>query len=328
MLIYTATMKYPILFYFILVGMSCNPAKEGEKKLAEYGSVQGNLNRIEMFESRYVKSRNIDIWTPSDYSDSIRYRVLYMHDGQMLFDSTISWNKQEWGVDECIQKLLEKDLIEPTIVVGIWNTDLRHSEYLPEKPFQDLTEIAQDSFLRMYRGTGNPLFRENVQSDAYLQFIVQELKPYIDQEYSTLKTREHTFIAGSSMGGLISLYALCEYPDIFGGAACLSTHWPGIFSIENNPFPESMFDYLGLNLPESKDHRIYFDYGTETLDSLYEPFQLTVDSILEVKGYDEESFISLKYEDADHSERSWQKRLHHPVKFLLDRKEWSGINSN
>ena len=70
------------------------------------------------------------------------------------------------------------------------------------------------------------------------------------------------------MGALISLYALCEYPDVFAGAACLSTHWPGLFSMDNNPVPGAFFSYLKKSLPSPGKHRIYFDHGTETLDAM------------------------------------------------------------
>jgi pimeloyl-ACP methyl ester carboxylesterase len=120
------------------------------------------------------------------------------------------------------------------------------------------------------------------------------------------------------MGGLISMYALCEYPDIFGGAACLSTHWPGLHIEEGyNPIPGSFVDYLRHQLPEPGSNKIYFDFGTETLDSLYAPYQQMVDAAMIMKGYRASDWITRKFEGADHSERSWHKRLHIPVEFLM-----------
>ena len=86
---------------------------------------------------------------------------------------------------------------------------------------------------------GKPIEVFKPVSDNYLKFLVTELKPFIDKKYSVYKDMNHTFIAGSSMGGLISMYAICEYPRVFGGAACMSTHWPGIFSAEGNPVPDA-----------------------------------------------------------------------------------------
>jgi enterochelin esterase-like enzyme len=119
------------------------------------------------------------------------------------------------------------------------------------------------------------------------------------------------------MGGLISLYATCEYPDIFGGAACLSTHWPGLFSLENNPVPDVFFMYLKNNLPDPKLHRIYFDHGTETLDAMYAELQSNVDKIMITKGYTKEQWMSKSWPGQDHSEKSWRSRLSTPILFLL-----------
>ena len=278
----------------------------------------GQVERIENFESSFVPARNVDVWLPDGYSSDKNYAVLYMHDGQMLFDSTRSWNGQEWGVDETVAKLLESGDIREVIVVGIWNTEFRHSEYFPQKPFESLPVSFQDSLLT--HGKRNPetaLFKKEVCSDAYLAFIVQELKPYVDKTYATHPEKENTFIAGSSMGGLISMYAICEYPEVFEGAGCLSTHWVGIFDTLNNPIPQQFASYLDQHLPSPDDHRIYFDYGTETLDALYEPYQLLVDSIMQQGGYDSGNWKTVKFPGENHSEWAWNRRFSIPLQFLL-----------
>lgn len=278
---------------------------------------EGTVERIVNFPSRYVPSRNIDIWLPEGYPAAGRYQVLYMHDGQMLYDATTTWNKQEWGVDETMQRLINKDSIEQTIVVGIWNSgENRHAEYFPQKPFENLPDKIQEEYRMGNEKNGN-LFSKTVFSDAYLQFLVRELKPYIDRNYPTRSGREATFVAGSSMGGLISWYAVCEYPEVFGGAAAISTHWPGNFVIENNPIPSAFLDYLESNLPVPGNHKFYFDYGTETLDASYEPLQIKVDSLMEKLGYTDQNWITRKFKGADHSENAWKKRLAKPMKFLL-----------
>lgn len=189
----------------------------------------GKVIRHSLFSSKYVDARNVDVWLPAGYQTSKKYAVLYMHDGQMLFDSTTTWNKQEWGIDETLAQLMNEK-IRDCIVVGIWNSGKnRHIDYFPQKPFESIDPEEQDSLYSAKRGNGISVFSGKVQSDAYLRFLVTELKPFIDISYATKKDRENSFIAGSSMGGLISMYALCEYPEVFGGAACLSAHWPGIF---------------------------------------------------------------------------------------------------
>jgi pimeloyl-ACP methyl ester carboxylesterase len=239
----------------------------------------------------------------------------------MLFDSTTTWNKQEWKVDETVSSLIKENKIKACIVVGIWSTELRHAEYFPQKPFESLPKAFRDSLVVFgKRNEDTPLFKASVQSDNYLKFIVEELKPYIDKTYSTKSDQKNTFIAGSSMGGLISMYALCEYPTIFRGAACLSTHWPGIFTVANNPIPDAFITYLKNNLPNPKTNSIYFDFGTATLDSLYEPLQNKVDEVMKNKGYSTKTWKTLKFEGAEHSEKAWAKRLHIPVQFIVSSK--------
>jgi len=279
----------------------------------------GSIKRFENFESKFVVARNVDVWLPDGYSPDKKYAVLYMHDGKGLYDSTVMWNKQEWGVDETIGALLASDKIKECIVVGIWNSEAtRHLEYFPQKPFESLSQEQQEVLFGAVRNNNQTVFKEpKIKSDAYLKFLVEELKPFIDKNFSTRKDQQNTFVAGSSMGGLISMYAICEYPKIFGGAACLSTHWPGTFTIENNPVPQAFMNYLSNHLPSPKNHKIYFDYGTETLDALYKPFQQQADEIMKRKGFSSKNWITREFAGENHSENAWKKRLKIPILFLL-----------
>ncbi|UWX60532.1 alpha/beta hydrolase-fold protein [Chryseobacterium oranimense] len=280
--------------------------------------VSGKIERVEDFKSQYISPQNVDIWLPEGYSKDKKYSVLYMHDGQMLYDPEVTWNKQAWNVDDVITELLRKGKIKNVIVVGIWNDGkLRHSDYFPQKPFENLTSVQKDTIRNQLKKTGRSEIEFNPNSDNYLKFLVRELKPYIDENYSVYKDRKHTFIAGSSMGALISLYAICEYPEIFGGAACMSTHWPGIFTLENNPFPDAMLNYLKNNVPDPRNHKIYFDVGDKTLDALYPPLQKKANTILINAGFSEQNFKTLFFPGEDHSEKAWNKRLFHPLEFLL-----------
>lgn len=278
----------------------------------------GTIERIHNFESKYITPRNVDVWLPQDYSTNEKYAVLYMQDGQMLFDSTKTWNKQEWQVDEVISKLIKQSKIKKCIVVGIWNIgNERHIDYFPQKPFESLNKEYRDS---LYNNLPE-IFPAPVHSDNYLKFLVDEVKPYIDTHYSTYSDPANTFVAGSSMGGLISMYAICEYPEVFSGAACISTHWPGIFTVENNPIPDAFALYMQKHLPDPSNHKIYFDYGTETLDAMYEPFQLKVDSVMQIKGYTSSNWVTRKFPGENHSEKSWAKRLDVPLVFLMEAKQ-------
>jgi predicted alpha/beta superfamily hydrolase len=233
--------------------------------------------------------------------------VLYMHDGQNLFDPSLSYYTQtDWGVDEAMTKLIAEGRVRETIVVGIWNTPLRLQEYMPRKP------VTSGTLPIGVEGMGE-LPASSIVSDAYLAFLVDELKPFIDKTYRTKPGRDDTFVMGSSMGGLISLYAVAEYPRVFGGAGAVSTHWP----IGNG----IVIDWLATHLPDPRTHRLYFDHGTATLDAQYAPFQQRMDAIVRARGYVEgESFMTRVFEGAEHSERAWRQRVDVPLQFLLGTK--------
>jgi len=285
------------------------------KPLDEAKLSSGRLVRIDSFPSKYIKPRPVDIWLPSSYSIDNKYSVLYMHDGQMLFDSTTTWNKQEWKVDEWASKLMKENKTEDFIVVAIHNIPgIRWQDLFPEKAFENIDQAVQDSLIEMAKGSN---FNTNFNGDKYLKFMVKELKPIIDRQYQTRPDMEHTFVMGSSMGGLMSMYAVSEYPDVFGGAACISTHWVGGMPTEINPFPDAIFTYMKNNLPKAGSHKLYFDYGNKTLDQYYPKFAPRVDDILNEKGYAQTDSRNLFFENTDHSETSWNQRLNKPLLFLL-----------
>ena len=270
---------------------------------------KGTIRHFTNFQSNYVKARNIDVWLPQDFNADGSCAVLYMHDGQNIFDSENSYKGISWKVNETLSGLIRNKEIRSCIVVGIWNTEKRFHEYMPSKPFLNNLVSNQDTLSQE--------IISNSISDDYLKFITLEVKPFIDSTFNTLMDRDNTFISGSSMGGLISIYAICEYPDIFGGAACLSTHWPLSLMQYDPPMFKVITDYLNAKLPSPQTHKIYFDHGTETLDSLYHPYQLEVDVIMRSRGFTEKSWITKVFEGDEHSELSWQKRFNIPANFLL-----------
>jgi predicted alpha/beta superfamily hydrolase len=149
-------------------------------------------------------------------------------------------------------------------------------------------------------------------ADAYLRFLVEELKPYVDRTYRTRRGRADTIVMGSSMGGLISLYAAAEYPQVFGGVGAVSTHFPAGNGIT--------LDYFARTMPDPLTHRVWMDRGTATLDASYPPFQVRADSLFRARGYrDGVNFATKVYDGAAHDERSWRVRLEDPLVFLLRR---------
>lgn len=275
----------------------------------------GSIQRIDSFPSKHIVPRPVDIWLPDGYSEDKKYAVLYMHDGQMLFDSLTTWNKQEWKVDEFAGQLQKEGKTKDFIVVAPHNiSKIRWNDYFPQKSFDYLSKDTQDSLRTMAK---NMNFDMSMNADGYLKFLTEELKPYVDNHYSVFTDKANTAISGSSMGGLISMYAISEYPNVYGAAACISTHWPGIMPYKGNPLPNAFFAYMKENLPSSKDHRLYFDYGTKNLDQFYPQYASTVDQIMTDKSYDNSNFVNRKFEGADHSENSWNQRLDIPFTFLF-----------
>lgn len=277
------------------------------------------------FPSVHVDPRQIDVWLPEgfDASSQERYAVLYMHDGQNLFDTAWGYGNQSWHVDTALQALIDSGSVRKTILVGVWNTQWRFQEYYPQAAYDRLASSEQ-AHLDKGRGTGG------IRSDAYLSFLTQELKPFIDASYPTYADAPNTFIMGSSMGGLISLYAMSRYPQIFGGSGNVSTHWPVVVDTPSegdtadirwyheNRYASAYFGWLEEHLPNPDTHRIYFDYGTTTLDRFYEPFQMEMDTLLRRKGYEQGAlWITRRFDGAAHSEPSWAQRVHVPLQFLL-----------
>ena len=270
--------------------------------------VTGTVRFHRELPSRHVAPRHVEVWLPPGYErdGSARYPVLYVHDGQNVFAPATSYAGVDWGVDETMTRLVGEGRVRPAIVVAVWNTPARLLEYMPARAID--AGVASGAI-----PTGIPNFqasRDSVRSDAYLRFLVEELKPFVDSAYRTRPERAHTFVMGSSMGGLISLYALAEHPRVFGGAASVSTHWPA-----GNG---AMVDYLRTAPLLPAEHRVYMDHGTATLDSLYAPFQRRADSVLRALGFAEgRTWTTRVFPGADHSERAWRARVEEPLVFLL-----------
>ena len=181
----------------------------------------GTFHHIESFSSDYVESRPVDIWLPHGYEKNTdqQYPVMYLHDGQFMFDQPTSpFNKGVlmkfyklyaklrygtgffWDIDKIASQLIENGKIQPVIFVSVWNLPgtKRRTEYMPQKM---ITEEIASSFLHKE----SDIRRDEISSDKYLSFLVKELKPDMDQNYRTKPDQKNTFVMGSSMGGMISV---------------------------------------------------------------------------------------------------------------------------
>ncbi|MFC0517382.1 alpha/beta hydrolase [Mucilaginibacter angelicae] len=215
------------------------------------------------------RQRRVWIYLPAGYDAAqTKYPVIYMHDGQNLFDEYTS-SYGEWGIDELMDKMPAQ---EECIIVGIDHGDeYRMTEYNP-----------YDSKYGKGRG------------EDYVQFLVKTLKPYIDTYYRTQNDAVHTTIAGSSMGGLISIYAALKYPEVFGNA--------GVFSPAFWMAPP-VFD-LARQTAISKSSRFYFVCGDAENDSMVADMQKMAD-IIKVRGITPANAPAIVIKGASHNEKQW-----------------------
>jgi predicted alpha/beta superfamily hydrolase len=218
--------------------------------------------------------RRIWLYLPPGYAKGgKRYPVLYMHDGQNLFDEMYA-PFGEWGVDECMDSLHLPNDLRP-IIVGVENgLDKRMNEYNP---------YAFDKF-----GPG--------QGDAYVDFLVQTLKPYIDKHYRTQTGAAATTVAGSSMGGLISLYATLKYPTVFGNA--------GVFSPAFWTAP-ALHGYID-SLPANINARLFFYAGEQESKAMVPDMERIADKMALKSNY---FMYSVVDPDGQHNEPTWRRWL-------------------
>jgi len=306
-----------VRFYLHIIGSTCAVLTliwaSALAEAAPSPTRPGTLESLTVAGGNGLAPRAVQVWLPPHFDRRTRYAVLYMHDGQMLFGNERTWNGQSWDIDRTLASLIQKHLIRNVIVVAIANDPgRRHAEFFPEAALELLNPPAlREAFVTQALG-------QRPAANAYLEFIVNVVKPAVDARYPTDPSREATFIMGSSMGGLISLYALCEYPQIFGGAAALSTHWIGSFE-RNEAIPRSLREYLERKLPPPDTVRIYLDRGTEGLDALYDDAQREVDLLMQREGFTPPRFQSRTYPGAGHDEKAWRERVAEPLQFLLAR---------
>jgi enterochelin esterase-like enzyme len=279
----------------------------------------GTIVDLGVMRSKYADPRRVVVWLPSGYDTrGPKHSVLYMHDGQNLFDTRTAGFGMEWQIDEILDRLIREKKARPTIVVGIWSTPKRLQEYVPSKAFNGLPAGYREKVRALYGG--DPL------SDGYLKFLVRELKPIIDRRFNVKTGPADTVIMGSSMGALVSLYAVDEFPQVFGAAGMMSTHWPLVIAPDNKPISDEEYEvvsstferYLSPALPAPATHRLYFDHGSETLDAVYARYQARVDAVVLRHGYHQWSnMLSLSFPGQKHNEISWASRVAVPLQFLL-----------
>lgn len=245
------------------------------------GGITGEVRYHEDFASQHLTlPRDIIVWLPPGYTEDERYPVLYMHDGQNIFDPLTSYIGQDWKVDEVATQLISENKMKKIIVVGIYCTELRGPEYSP-----------------MQLG------------EKYTQFLIQELKPFIDSHYPTLRDSSNTAVMGSSMGGIISFNIAWENPHVFSMAGCLSP----AFMVDDNEILERVNTYTG----NKKPIKFYLDNGTVGLEAELAPGFEQMCRLLPQKGYTEDDLLVYVDDGAVHNEIAWANRIHIPLLFFF-----------
>jgi predicted alpha/beta superfamily hydrolase len=248
------------------------------------------------FQSEFLPhERDVVVFLPPGYEDAPerRYPVLYLHDGQNLFEPETAFVKGEhWRVGETATALIEAGTIEPLIIVGIYNTGReRINEYT-------------HTFDRR-RGGGD--------ADSYARLVREELKPFVDATYHTLTDRVHTAIGGSSLGGLVTLYIGLKHPDVFGGLAVLS---PSVWWDRRSILKE-----VRRAVPPRP--RIWLDMGTRESRGEGSARKVVDDVRLLKSGLEKAGWkdgVDLHYEEIEggtHSERAWGDRFGRVLEWLF-----------
>jgi predicted alpha/beta superfamily hydrolase len=259
-------------------------------------TLTGNIKRHRAFPSKILGNRrDVLVYLPRNYRrlSRLRYPVLYLQDGQNLFDAATSFSGVEWGVDETAERLIKENLIEPLIIVAVANTgEQRIDEYAPTRG------VIDAKAKRKKRSKG--LARE------YGHFLMDELKPYIDRKYRTNPGAEFTGLGGSSLGGLVTLAIGILYPQVFGRLMVMSPSiWWDDFAIYR----------LVDSIEQKPSLKIWLDTGTA--EPGWERAHELVNRLLE-KGWKLNN--DLQYMDApgaDHSEAAWAARVEPALRFLF-----------
>lgn len=264
---------------------------------------QGRVECHSIYSPELGKTMYYDVFLPEQYGEQAM-PVLYMHDGQNIFDSTHTWMHQEWQVDEAIARLSEHGEIRTPIVVGIYNDRDRGVDYMPANYYDQLTEEERKKGLNL-EGFDVP----EPHSQAYLDFICHTLKPHIDSVYNTLPDRKNTAMMGSSMGALVSVYAAAYCPEYFG--CCMGLSFPALESI----WP---LQQVALRANTDTLTRLYIDTGDAGLDAKFFPAFNEVEPILQENGYSEQNLMVRIFPGEDHNETCWAKRVEIPIRWAFE----------
>lgn len=254
----------------------------------------------------------VTVWLPPGYdtAKATRYPVLYMWDGQDLFDPAKTHYGMAWMVQDVLAGMVFAGTAEQHIVVGIWSPPGadRYRVYLPTPLYEGLAgDPGLQAGMRTMAG-GTPA------GERMLAWTADVLKARVDHEFRTKPTARDTTIVGASMGGLMACYAPVARPEVFGRAGCVSAHLaladPELAKQHAPAIEKAWADYLAARLGAPNGRRVWMDHGTVGLDGYYAPWQQAVASDFAAQGWREgEDFTARVYEGAEHDENFWRQRM-------------------
>lgn len=278
----------------------------------------GRLVEVPQMAAAGLPDQRLTIWLPPGYDHAWRrYPVLYMHDGHNLFDPAKSNFNKVWAADKAMLAAMATGKVEPHIIVGIWAPGKdRYRQYLPAAAWRAAPPALR---AQMDELAGGPVI-----SDAYLAWLAGPLKQWVDRTYRTRRGPRDTAIAGSSMGGLMSCWAFVERPDVFGRAACVSTHWPLVMPQDGEAADAERMAvnqaWFVARLGRPRGRRLWLDIGTATLDAHYPPYQAAIAEAVQAQGWPHgRAWESRVYAGAEHEENAWARRLPEIFGWLLAR---------
>lgn len=268
-----------------------------------------------------LPDQRVSIWLPPEYDAYPRRRfpVLYMWDGQNLFDPATTHYGKAWMVQDVLKGMVARGEAEPHIVVGIWSPPGkdRYRVYLPHAVHARIAGPIRASMDDM---AGGP-----IASDAMLRWTAEVLKPRFDREFRTRSGARDTTVVGASMGGLMACYAALERPDIFSRAGCVSAHFaladPELATRHRPAIEAAWSEYLAARFRSADGQRIWLDHGTATLDASYAPWQRHVAARFEAAGWQRDrDFAARVYPGAEHDEIAWHARLPEMLRWLWQKR--------
>lgn len=298
-------MKIYALFFYVLVSSSTY----GQEKTKDWEFAQNQPAFGELYETTinqgYLRGRVVRAWLPEGYFSAKKsFETVYFHDGQMLFDSTQTWNHQFWDLPNAAQRYLSQ---HQCVFIGIdSHPKNRYAEFFPAPIYPNLPLAVQLS-LRDSLWYGLPLF------DAYANALINDVFPLVENSWNVKRGGDHRTMVGASMGAIVAFTLLLEHPTELAKVACLSIHLPLIDVWQyrdrfRDPIATAFNQFVVENSFRVEHKAIYIDRGNQSLDRGYATYFPQFEAAL--KKFSNRNQVTVKLiRNSGHSEKDWSRRI-------------------